>query len=330
MVDAVIRSSAETRMAEARWDGNPACPACGSVRCGPGGAGRSEWRGWRCRDCRKRFTVTTGTSLHSTKLRPGEWIAVVEIDEPTAAAVAAVIGVSHVTARKVAGLLRPIRGEHPDVRLRRLLRSRPARTPTVDRWLVDPLPATVARQGNPLVGLSDGTKATLNALRARPFGATARKLANLSGVSYAQTLRCLARLERLGWARTEAAMIPCGYESKRVRLWSLSWSPRCMHALGCLRFVPPQSREHPAEQVPPRFWRCFWSGASAEALRVSKHGLYIAETLIGGRDPCARAWAISNLPTDVLRQCRALRGCDTGLFAELIDSEIRRRADERR
>ena len=195
-----------------------------------------------------------------------------------------------------------------------------------DPWQVHPLPATLDAERSPLPSLSGGTKAVLNALRARPFGATAAKLAELAGVSYSHTLRCLAELERRAWAERSKSKVPVGYESRSVTLWGLSWTEGCMEALMFLRDRPTHGRADVTDRIPPRFWRCFWSGTSADKLRISRHGLHIAETLIGGRDPCARAWALGALPTGVLRQCRKLRGCDTGLRAEQLDAEISRRA----
>ena len=201
----------------------------------------------------------------------------------------------------------------------------PTRETARDPWQVDPLPATLDAERSPLSSLSGGTKAVLNALRARPFGATAAKIAELAGVSYSHTLRCLAGLARRGWAETSKSTVPVGYESRSVTLWSLSWTGGCMEALMFLRDRPTHGSSDAEDRIPPRFWRCFWSGTPADKLRISRHGLHIAETLIGGRDPCARAWALGALPTSVLRECRRLRGCDTGLRAELLDAEISRR-----
>jgi transposase-like protein len=64
---------------ELRWLNEPVCPHCGSVddhyfptpqngtsratRTGPA----SQHRVWKCRACRKQFTVLTGTIFHGTK-----------------------------------------------------------------------------------------------------------------------------------------------------------------------------------------------------------------------------------------------------------------------
>ena len=72
-----------------RWNGQPVCPHCGSVarhyflkprdesgrktRTGS----RSERRVWKCKDCRKQFSVLTGTIFHGTKIPIRTWLMVV-------------------------------------------------------------------------------------------------------------------------------------------------------------------------------------------------------------------------------------------------------------
>ena len=56
-----------------RWNGNPVCPHCG--RTGkftkPKSKKHTYWHGL---DCRKQFTVTTGTCFHATKKPLQDWI----------------------------------------------------------------------------------------------------------------------------------------------------------------------------------------------------------------------------------------------------------------
>ncbi|MDE0161801.1 MAG: hypothetical protein OXL98_08680 [Acidimicrobiaceae bacterium] len=105
-------------------------------------------------------------------------------------------------------------------------------------------------------------------------------------------------------------------------------------------------KEHD-DRVPAEFWDCFWSGIPARDLRISTDGLYIAEALIGGRDPHARAWArrrarrrgrprrdpharawaINTLPVAILIECRKLRGCDTGTPRRWLNCAIEHRSD---
>lgn len=72
-----------------RWESGVVCPHCGSVaehyfltpangtsrktRTGS----RSQRRVWKCRDCRKQFSVLTGTIFHGTKIPVRTWLMVI-------------------------------------------------------------------------------------------------------------------------------------------------------------------------------------------------------------------------------------------------------------
>jgi len=75
---------------ELRWpDGEPVCPHCGSKRRHyflkpQNGRARktrtgtmSERRVWKCADCRKQFSVLTGTIFHGSKIPVRTWVFVV-------------------------------------------------------------------------------------------------------------------------------------------------------------------------------------------------------------------------------------------------------------
>lgn len=76
-------------MEKLRWADGVACPHCGSIaehyflkaRDPEGRAtrtgSRSERRVWKCRDCRKQFSVLTGTIFHGTKIPLRTWLFVV-------------------------------------------------------------------------------------------------------------------------------------------------------------------------------------------------------------------------------------------------------------
>ena len=59
--------------AEARWPDGVWCPHCGSVNVQSGAAHKSQ--PYRCREkeCRKRFSVKTGTAMHDSKLGIQVW-----------------------------------------------------------------------------------------------------------------------------------------------------------------------------------------------------------------------------------------------------------------
>jgi transposase-like protein len=72
-----------------RWNGQPVCPHCGSVRKPyflrpANGTSRetrtgsaSQRRVWKCADCRKQFSVLTGTIFHGTKIPVRIWVMVI-------------------------------------------------------------------------------------------------------------------------------------------------------------------------------------------------------------------------------------------------------------
>ncbi|MGZ7000037.1 MAG: transposase, partial [Acidimicrobiia bacterium] len=81
-------ASAYKFLEDLRWDGKPVCPHCGSIAdhyfLSAKNGGRktrtgkvSERRVWKCRDCRKQFTVLVGTIFHGTKIPLRTWIFVV-------------------------------------------------------------------------------------------------------------------------------------------------------------------------------------------------------------------------------------------------------------
>jgi transposase-like protein len=69
-----------------RWPDKPYCPHCGSVNDHyflkpDNGVSRKTTRGsvserrvWKCRDCRKQFSVTTGTVFHGSKVSLRIWL----------------------------------------------------------------------------------------------------------------------------------------------------------------------------------------------------------------------------------------------------------------
>src|ERR1700733_10490373 len=72
-----------------RWHGRPVCPHCGSVGdhyflTPANGSSRktrtgaaSERRVWKCRDCRKQFSVLTGTIFHGSRISIRTWVLVI-------------------------------------------------------------------------------------------------------------------------------------------------------------------------------------------------------------------------------------------------------------
>jgi transposase-like protein len=80
--------SAYRFLEDLRWGDRPVCPHCGTVRTPyfltPKNGGRKTTRGkvsprrvWKCADCRKQFTVTTGTIFHGSHISIRKWLFVV-------------------------------------------------------------------------------------------------------------------------------------------------------------------------------------------------------------------------------------------------------------
>lgn len=63
--------TAEAWFASNRWPEGPVCPHCGSERVQSGAAHATM--PYRCRDCRKRFSVRTGTVMQKSKLGYQVW-----------------------------------------------------------------------------------------------------------------------------------------------------------------------------------------------------------------------------------------------------------------
>ena len=61
---------ARTFFEEVRWKGKIRCPKCKSRKVSP----REKRKGYRCRKCRKDFTVTTGTLFENTKAPLSTWL----------------------------------------------------------------------------------------------------------------------------------------------------------------------------------------------------------------------------------------------------------------
>lgn len=59
-----------------RWGDSPACPRCGSVavyKMTAKGGDRERHLRWRCRDCKRQYSVRTGTVLEETRLPLRIW-----------------------------------------------------------------------------------------------------------------------------------------------------------------------------------------------------------------------------------------------------------------
>ena len=64
-------TAAERWFAEARWGDEPTCPHCGSMNVQTGA--KHKTMPFRCRDCRKRFSVRMGTAMQDSNIPLRKW-----------------------------------------------------------------------------------------------------------------------------------------------------------------------------------------------------------------------------------------------------------------
>lgn len=77
-VAAVDEASAVAFIEARRWGDRPACPRCKSVavyamKNAATGARNKDFR-WRCRDCKRMYSVRTGTALEESRLPLRVWV----------------------------------------------------------------------------------------------------------------------------------------------------------------------------------------------------------------------------------------------------------------
>ena len=305
-------ADAEARLMRLRWPDGVACPECGSSRVSR--RPRRAVRGWRCRSCRRDFSVTSGTALHASKLGLADWEAAAHAPDDSTAGVSALLGVSAVSARRISRILRSAGAPPGERRLARLVAARPPARQS---------PA-VTGDPDPLAACSETHRRILAALRARLRGASAALTARDADISVSHARRCLRQLESDGLVQCRHTRIPWGYRHRTVRLWELRLTDKTLDALTRLAWRPAPTGC--PDRVPPEHWRLFWSGASAADLHLPDDALQVADTMIGGPDPRARDWALSCLPVDALRELRTMRGYDTGETADLLDATIQARS----
>ncbi len=133
-------------------------------------------------------------------------------------------------------------------------------------------------------------------------GATVEDLSAAAGLSMACTERCLDVLRASDVVRCEGTRVLWGFGSVPAYLWSLSLTEGCLDLLAHLPWQDPPPAS-PPERVPPQFWWLFSSGTHPAELRLPQDAVTVAGRMFDGADPPARAWALTNLPVDALREC---------------------------
>lgn len=310
----------EAYLIRLRWPHGVKCPKCRATDV----AARQQEpvTRWRCRSCRRDFTVTTHTAMHGSKVGVAKWIAAAQCVNIGASALARELGISAPAARRISAALEMTGKPAGEDRLTALLHQHhdPAQA------LRDRLPATFDPENNPVADLSRGQRTVMGVLRNRIRGTAVDQVAAEAGLSEDHTRRCLKSLAERGYARCEETSVPWGYGSLKLPLWSLDLNEECITALAYLPPRPVRADHACPERVPPEFWSLFWNGSSAKDLRLPQDAFFVATTLLDGPDPVARTWALRCLPEEALQRCRTMRGYDTGEIAARIDKALARRA----
>ena len=314
---------AETLCARLRWPGGQpdACPRCGSGRLSA--AGGQQATRWRCRACRRYFSVTDGTVLQGTRIGLESWVRAAK-SWWTPGQIRQHLGVSYPTARRMARLLERTHSPHGNGRLVELLR----------------LPAgSTGRAPGPVYGSPAAHEAwsprfhgmdrlprrhsqAIQALASLTRGATAARIAEYTGMSPGHARRCMRSLESRGLVRRDRRAVLCGYGMRDLNVWSFANRDIQMAAMSLpvLRPAP----QPPPESIPAAFWWAMWSGRTADRinLRDEDDCLAAAARLVACPDPAAKNWALTHLPARIIRRLRTIRGYDHGRLARSIDGAL--------
>ncbi|WP_420909884.1 transposase [Achromobacter denitrificans] len=105
---------AEIFVAHLIWPTGPRCPFCSSERSTVLQRADSKVQLYKCRDCRRNYTVRRGTVFDHTHLQLSQWLEAMQVlaDAPSVSAgdLAQRIGVSRRTAYRVLSSLREVIG----------------------------------------------------------------------------------------------------------------------------------------------------------------------------------------------------------------------------
>jgi transposase-like protein len=146
----VDEDKARELLEQMRWGGNPACPHCGGadpykITPKPGSSTRKGL--WKCKACRKQFTVMVGSVFESSHIKPSKWIQAVYLQTASKKGISAhqlhrMLGVTYTTAWFMAHRLRHAMGKEP-------FASKLAGTVEVDETYVGARNKRGTRRGRP-------------------------------------------------------------------------------------------------------------------------------------------------------------------------------------
>lgn len=73
------QEQAVAHLEQARWQGQPNCPYCGSLKVCRHVSGDRAGQRWQCQDCTRAFAVTVGTIFHGTHIPLKNWFLVLAL-----------------------------------------------------------------------------------------------------------------------------------------------------------------------------------------------------------------------------------------------------------
>ena len=151
------------------------------------------------------------------------------------------------------------------------------------------------------------------------------EIAATANVSVAHTRRCLKALSTTGFVKLAEKQTSWGYDISVFRVWQLDFTEQTLAAMMAFPYEPLTPSDEPPTVVPPQFWSAFWSGSSADELRLPEDGVQIAESMLSSGSLDAYQWALQSVPVEALQEVRSMRGYTSGEVAIDIDRAIQQR-----
>lgn len=148
----------------------------------------------------------------------------------------------------------------------------------------------------------------------------------LAGLAPTAAVSALDALADRGLARCSAEKVLWGCGLVEVRLWRLALSEACVGALAVLPRRPPPADGPCPAGVPAEFWTMFWSGSRGSDAQLPRDALHVATTLLDCPNRAAQSWALQYLPVETLKECRTMRGFDSGQVAAALDAALAERS----
>ena len=137
-------------------------------------------------------------------------------------------------------------------------------------------------------------KAVLTVVTAISRGAPAVVIANITGLSYGHTRRCLYKLRSQSFVRQVTENVDHYYDLVTMKLWKPMIADRWIVAFPHLPTLVSEPYTPPPARLPPDLWCYFWSGMDPADLdpRVPEHAKLIGvKFFFEETSQMAKSWA---------------------------------------